>query len=109
MHFFASTDQEKEEYRKDMKTLAKTYRDYIHFTIVDAQDHADMLPTVGLKEGAKTGLSFVDPVNGDIFPFREHKINSASVELFLADINADKIKPWTGNTSFGDSMGHDEL
>ncbi len=88
--------------------MAKGYRDFVQFTISDVNEYPDQLARVGLKEGAKTGLSLENPNNGEIFPYKGRKsVSPAVVEQFIDDIIEGRIKPWAGSASQG--MSHEEL
>jgi protein disulfide-isomerase A1 len=94
-----------------MRPLAKKYRDFLHFTITDSVEFADILPMLGVKKGAKTGMSLQNPNNGEIFQYTgKKKLTPEVVEQFLEDVIDGKIKPWEGSPSnqFG-GMPHQEL
>jgi protein disulfide-isomerase A1 len=114
MHYFATSDAEKEQYRNDIRPLAKKYQGFVQFAVLDANEYADMLPTLGLKEGSKTGLALWTPNEGDIFNDKDifpytgkKKITAAVVETFLNDIIEGKLKPLP--STFGQGLQHDEL
>lgn len=88
--------------------MAKNYRDFLQFTIIDATEYAEMLPEVGLKEGSKTGLAVANPDSGDMFPYTgKKKITPAVVEEFLDEIMSGSVKPTRPN--FMPGVPHDEL
>ncbi|KAK3387880.1 thioredoxin-like domain-containing protein [Podospora didyma] len=114
LHYFASTDEEKELYREKMRPLAKKYAEFLHFAITDVNDYPEMLPAVGLKAGSKTGLALENPNTGDMFPYtKKQKITPKTVEIFLDEIIDGKIKPWNqGNgqeQEDEEEIAHEEL
>ncbi len=109
MHYFASTEKEKEKYRNDIKPVAKKYREFLHFAITDLNEYPEILQTVGLKPGSKQGLALENPNNGDVFPYKgSKKITADLVDKFLNDVIDGKIDPLPkpGGQGGGD---HDEL
>ncbi|KAK0723297.1 thioredoxin-like domain-containing protein [Lasiosphaeria miniovina] len=111
LHYFATTEAEKESYRVEMRPLAKKYSEFLHFAITDADDYSDILPAVGLKAGAKTGLALENRNTGDMFPYkRAKKITAKNVEDFLNDIIDGNIKPWNQEAGSGqEGRSHEEL
>ncbi|KAK3944443.1 protein disulfide-isomerase [Diplogelasinospora grovesii] len=112
LHYFAVTDDEKERYRSEMRPLAKKYREFLHFTITDANEYSEMLPTVGLKAGSKTGLALENANTGDMFPYTGAKdiVSAVTVEKFLEDIIDGRLKPWRGGGSAArQERRHEEL
>ncbi len=107
MHYFVTTDNEKDQYRAVMRPLAKTYSEFVHFTITDLNEYPEMLGIFGLKPGAKTGLALENPNTAEMFPYLgRKKITPEVVEEFLNDIIDGKIKPVAGRAG---ASGHDEL
>jgi len=91
-----------------MRSLAKKYAEVLHFTITDANEYSNMLPIVGLKAGAKTGLSLENPNTEDMFPYPKStkKLSAKTVEKFLDDIIDGKVKAWKPKGGEGE---HEEL
>lgn len=78
-----------------MLPLAKKYRDYLTFTIVDATEYPEMVQALGLQAGATRALSVQNPSNGNVFPYTgNQEISLPVVERFLIDIIEGRIKPW---------------
>ncbi len=110
MHYFATTDAEKEAYRQEMRPLAKKYFEFLHFTITDANEYPGMLAAVGLGAGQKAGLALENPNTGDLFPFTgRKKISAAAVETFLDDITSGRLQPGDRGRGHGQEQDHDEL
>jgi protein disulfide-isomerase A1 len=110
MHYFATTDTEKEAYRQEMRPLAKKYSEFLHFTITDANEYPGMLAAVGLEEEQKTGLALENPNTGDLFPFTGRRgITAAAIETFLDDITSGRLQPVNRRGGQGQRQGHDEL
>ncbi|KAK4148812.1 protein disulfide-isomerase [Chaetomidium leptoderma] len=111
LHYFATTDAEKEAYREEMRPLAKKYAEFLHFTITDASEYPEMLATVGLKAGQKTGMALENTNTGDMFPFTgQRRITAAVVEAFLEEITSGGLRPWNRGAEDGrQGRGHDEL
>ena len=107
MHFFVTTEEEKERFREEARPLAKKYNEFLHFAITDLNEYPEMLGIVGLKPGAKTGLALQNPNTGEMFPYTgKKKITPEVVDKFLNDIIDGKIAPKGGR---GQSYGHNEL
>ncbi|KAK1750081.1 thioredoxin-like fold protein [Echria macrotheca] len=106
LHYFFSSEAEKDKYRSEMRPLAKKYAEYLYFTLTDVNEYPEMLKLLGQKPGSKTGLSLQNPNTGDVFPFRgKKKITPQVVEQFLDDVIEGKIP----SVSTGPGKGHDEL
>ncbi|KAK4159696.1 protein disulfide-isomerase [Cladorrhinum sp. PSN259] len=112
LHYFASSDKEKEEYRTLALPLAKKYAEFLHFTITDANEYSDVLPTLGLKPGSKSGLALQNPNTGDVYPLKSssQKISANMIENFLEDVTSGKMEPWNkAEVDKKRTGGHDEL
>ncbi|KAK3360624.1 thioredoxin-like domain-containing protein, partial [Lasiosphaeria hispida] len=105
LHYFFGSEEEKEEYRTEMRSLAKKYAEFLHFTLTDVHKYPEMLRVLGLKAGSKTGLSLQNPNTGDVFPYlRRRKMTAELVEQFLIDVISGKVEPLSTKPN-----GHDEL
>ncbi|KAK4239245.1 protein disulfide-isomerase [Achaetomium macrosporum] len=110
LHYFTTTEAEKEAYRQELRPLAKKYTESLHFTIIDAGKYSEKLSAVGLEAGQKTGLALEDPKTGNIFPFSGNgRITATVVEAFLDEIASGKIQPWEREAGAGQTGSHDEL
>lgn len=110
LHYFASTEAEKEAYRLEMLPLAKKYAEFLHFTITDANEYSEMLARFGLKADQKSGLALENTNTEDIFPFTgSQELTASAVESFLEDITSGKLEPWGHGAGDGQRMNHDEL
>ena len=108
LHYFFTTQPEKDSYRKEMRPLAKKYAEFLHFTLNDANEYPEMVTFMGLEAGSKTGLSLQNPNTGDVFPYRQKtkkRITPAMVERFLEDVIDGKVRPLGGRKD----GGRDEL
>lgn len=111
--YFASTDQEREDYVKEVLPLAKKYDEYLIFATIDTNEYPETLELFGHKPGSTKVLSVQNPANGDTFPYigREH-ISAPVVEAFLIDIINGKVKPWSREGFPADDdeyVAHEEL
>ncbi|CAJ2512114.1 Uu.00g077390.m01.CDS01 [Anthostomella pinea] len=110
VYYFATASKEREAFVDSMRTVAKTYKEYLSFVTVDANEYADMTAPLGLASGAFPGLSVQNPMLGQVFPYPPHaKITSESVGAFVMDIVQGKVKPWDGQSAAGSGGPHDEL
>lgn len=112
VHFFTTSDHEKDVYRKEMQSLAKKYADELLFTIIDANDHPMMPTMAGLPAGVVSGVSIENLRIGEVFPYvgKGKKIISAvELETFLADVVNGAVTPWGGRQDEEVQAGHDEL
>ncbi|KAK3988988.1 protein disulfide-isomerase [Cladorrhinum sp. PSN332] len=111
LHYFASTEKEKEEYRTMARPLAKKYAEFLHFTITDVNEYSDVLPSVGLDAGAKSGVALQNPNTGDVYPLKKKskKITEKTIEEFLEDVTSGKLEPWNKKESGKEGGRRDEL
>ncbi|KAK4214908.1 hypothetical protein QBC37DRAFT_341076 [Rhypophila decipiens] len=108
VHYFTRNDRERDDYVKQIRPLARKYRDYLHFTTTDVNEYPDAPEMMGLEWGSSKGLSVQNPNNGDIYPYTGGQTLSASVvELFLSEIIQGKVKPLARGPG-GDSSGNDD-
>ncbi|KAM7201275.1 protein disulfide-isomerase [Rhypophila sp. PSN 637] len=110
VHFFASSEETKEAFRKEIRPLAKKYVDFLHFTITDINEYPDMPPILGLKAGSKTGLVLENTNTGDKFHYKKSLAKlptAAQVEKFLDDVIDGKVKAWEDPAAKG--REHEEL
>ncbi|KAK4221781.1 protein disulfide-isomerase [Podospora fimiseda] len=116
LHYFASTEKEKENYRTIARPLAKKYAEFLHFTTTDVNEYSELLPSFGLDADSKRGLALQNPNTGDVYPLRKNKnISEDIIETFLEDVTSGRLEPWnkqqSGKGGRGESVnnGHDEL
>ncbi|OAA62853.1 Thioredoxin-like fold protein [Niveomyces insectorum RCEF 264] len=113
VHYFTTTEADKERFRSSVQLLAKQYRDAIQFAITDLNEYPEMRATFGLAPQAKTGLALQDPHSGNIYPYRgSQTITADTVVAFLNDVTDGTVQSLNGN---GRGQGeardkkHDEL
>ena len=106
VHYFYRGDNERRRYTDMVRPLAKTYREYLSFTTVDADEYGDdMMVSLGLAGGAGSALAVQNPASGDAFPYtREEAISASAIEGFLIAITQGTVKPWSPS-----GPQHDEL
>ncbi len=111
VHYFVTTESERQAYLREMRPLAKKYQEYLAFTTIDANEYPDMLVSLGLRPGSANALSVQNPSNGDVFPYAGGgSITLPVVERFLTEIIQGKVKPWGGpGIEDGTDVTHDEL
>ncbi|KXX73302.1 Protein disulfide-isomerase [Madurella mycetomatis] len=110
LHYFASTEAEKEAYRIEMLPLAKKYAEFLHFTITDANEYPEMLTKFGLKADQNPGLALENTNTENVFPFTgSQELTASAVESFLEDVTSGKLKPWDRGAGDVQKMNHDEL
>ncbi|GAB1313682.1 Protein disulfide-isomerase [Madurella fahalii] len=110
LHYFATTEAEKEAYRLEMRPLAKKYAEFLHFTITDANEYSGLLTKFGLKPDQKTGLVLENTNTEDIFPLtKPQELTVSAIESFLEDVTSGKLKPWNRGAGDGKGTSHDEL
>ncbi|KAK3372677.1 hypothetical protein B0H63DRAFT_503719 [Podospora didyma] len=110
VHYFATSDKEKDAYKTEMQSLAKKYSDELLFTIIDANEHPAMPEMAGLPAGMVTGISIENLRTGQVFPHavKEDGISAVALEAFLGDVVNGAAKAWDGHRS-GDGPVHNEL
>lgn len=107
VHYFVTTDALRDAWLPQARKLAKQYKEYLLFTVIDANEYPDMMTSLGLTPGVRRGLALHSPHNGGIFPYPAGaSVTATKIEAFLLDIIAGKIKPWDGSE---ESRVHDEL
>lgn len=127
VHYFVSSEAEREAYLTEMRPLAKKYREYLQFTTVDANEYPEMLAPLGLAPGtthwaaSSPPLSVMNPSNGDVFPYGggAEVLSAQVVEAFLMDIISGKVPALgkdgggpaqgPGRQGAGGAVNHDEL
>lgn len=107
VHYFVTTDELRSAWILEARKLAKQYKEYLTFTIIDANEYPNMMISLGLKPGARRALAVHSPHNGDRFPYpSDRSVTAEKVETYLMDIIQGKIKPWDGTE---EGLSHDEL
>lgn len=115
MHYFVSTDADREEYVAEMRPVAQKFREYLQFTTVDTNEYPEMLAGLGQDPGASRMLIVLNPGNGDVFPYSGGEaLSAAEVEAFLMDVGTGRVQAFgkggpAGNAAAGDGVDHDEL
>ncbi|KAJ8130926.1 hypothetical protein O1611_g2697 [Lasiodiplodia mahajangana] len=108
--FFAETSDEREEYIKKMRPVAKMYKEYLSFVTVDANEYADFTVPLGLTPGIFPALAVQNPMYGQTFPYDSGaEISPETVGAFVMDIVQGKVKPWDGRSRQETAQTHDEL
>jgi protein disulfide-isomerase A1 len=98
VHYFVASEAQRQAYLREMRPLAKKYREYLSFTTIDVAEYADMQASLGLRPSSSGGgLAVQNPSNGDVFPYQgAEAISLPVVEQFLVDIIQGQVKPWKG-------------
>lgn len=111
VHYFVSTDEDRDAYVADIKPLAKKFKDYLIFATTDVGQYPEMPAIMGHQVASTKVLAVSSPSTGGVYPYRGNKnLTSAVVEDFLNEISAGKIKPWDGMTTAEDrGIEHEEL
>jgi protein disulfide-isomerase A1 len=87
------TDRERSEYKGAFTDLAKKYKEYLNFVVIDAVEYADMAPGFGLEAGVFPALAVQNPILGQVFPYdQKRKITPAAAESFVLDIVQGRIQ-----------------
>lgn len=111
LHYFASTEAEKEAYRAEIRPLAKKYSGKLKFIIRDLNEYSDLLGGSGGATDSTTALVLENSAAGALYPFPGSvKLMADDVERHLIDISSGKLQP--ANRSPGKEQhesGHDEL
>ncbi|KAK3314454.1 hypothetical protein B0H66DRAFT_313472 [Apodospora peruviana] len=96
LHYFAKTEEEKEQYREEMRPLAKKYGEFLHFTITDVNEYPTMPAMLGLRAGSKSGMVLENTNTGEKFHYKKsmQKLKADNVEKFLDDVIDGKVKAW---------------
>ncbi|KAG8160450.1 hypothetical protein KVR01_009986 [Diaporthe batatas] len=111
VHYFVSTDEDRDAYVADIKPLAKKLKDYLIFATTDVSQYPEMPAAMGHQVASTKVLAVSSPSTGGVYPYRGNKnLTSVVVEAFLNDISAGKVKPWDGMTTAEDGgIKHEEL
>lgn len=96
VYYLAETREERDRYIDLIRPVAKKYRDFISFVVVDAVEYAPMTRILGLPGDSFPALAVENPSRGQIFPFdeAEHDITADAVDQFIVDIAGGKVRPW---------------
>lgn len=112
VHYFTVDDEDREAYTSAMRSLAKTYKDYLLFVTTDVNEYPDMPAMTGHRPGAQNVLSVVNTVKGGVYPFRGKEITADTVTAFLKEVSSGKVKAWDGvplPPEGEESIKHEEL
>lgn len=109
VHYFTSSDEDRESYTSAIRPLAKRYKEYLLFVTTDMNEYPQMLSMTGHKPGSSNVVSVVNPINGGAFPYRGKDITATTIEGFLQDISSGKVKPWDGLHLDEEGIKHEEL
>jgi protein disulfide-isomerase A1 len=112
VHYFVSTDEDRDDYAADIKPLAKRLKDYLIFATTDVNQYPEMPAVMGHQPASAKVLAVSNPSTGGVYPYRGNKdISPAVIEAFLNDISAGKVKPWDGMTITSEDreITHEEL
>ncbi|KAK3341990.1 hypothetical protein B0T25DRAFT_617599, partial [Lasiosphaeria hispida] len=105
VHYFATSDGEKDIYRDEMQALAKKYLNDVLFTIIDANEHPLMPAMAGLEAGA--GISIENLRAGQLFPYQDGEVSATALERLLIGIMKGAVTPRNGLRP--SEVAHDEL
>lgn len=108
VHYFTSSDEDRESYTSAIRPLAKRYKEYLLFVTTDMNEYPQMLSMTGHKPDSKNVVSVVNPMNGGVFPYRGKDITAATIEGFLGDVSSGKVKSWDG-VHVDEGIKHEEL
>jgi len=109
VYYVAHKPQDLDNYREDLKPLAKKFKEYLNFVTVDAVEYGHMLPALGLQDTGSPALAVFNPMYGQAFPHdQKKKITSEVVESFVMDIVQGKVQP-LGAGGAGENTKHTEL
>ncbi|KAK4198638.1 protein disulfide-isomerase [Triangularia verruculosa] len=111
LHYFASTNAEKEAYRAQIRPLAKKFAESLRFTITDTNTYPDMLATIGAMAGMTAAMALENLTTGALYAFPSSgKLEADNFERFLGDINSGRLQPIDRSTAEERHQnGHDEL
>ncbi|KAI4596686.1 hypothetical protein KJ359_005028 [Pestalotiopsis sp. 9143b] len=114
VYYLAETREERDRYVDIIRPVAKKYRDFISFVVVDAVEYAPMTRILGLPGDSFPALAVENPSRGQIFPFdeAEQDITADAVDQFIVDIAGGKVRPWAPRPPpVSEPVGHahDEL
>lgn len=108
VHYFTSSDEDRESYTSAIRPLAKRYKEYLLFVTTDVNEYPQMLSMTGHKPGSDNVVSVVNSLNGAVFPYRGRTITADTIEGFLQDVSSGKVKSWDG-LHVDDEIKHEEL
>ncbi|KAI0147803.1 ER-resident thioredoxin [Xylariaceae sp. FL1272] len=114
VYYFATTQEERDDYIKKIRPVAKMYKEYLNFVTVNALEYGDLAMPLGLTPRVFPALAVQNPMFGQVFPMPgSTRITSESVGAFVMDIVQGRVKPWDSQHTQGKGEGqqqrHDEL
>ncbi|SPO03617.1 uncharacterized protein DNG_06300 [Cephalotrichum gorgonifer] len=114
VHYFPSSEADREAYVATVRPLAKRYKEYLNFLTVDPDEYPDMAASLGHVRGARGVLAVQNPHTWQAFPFDEGaQITAAAVEEFIMGISRGEVEAWDGREKERGAKGarsaHDEL
>lgn len=118
VYYFSDDAQDRDAYTRDIKPVARAYKEYLQLVTVDSSEYPDMARGMGIS--SKHGLAVRNPHNGQVFPLPDSgygsngRISADAVSRFIVSISEGKVQPWDGRFatdegSAASKAGHDEL
>lgn len=110
MYYLAETVEERDAYVESMRPVAKKYKEFLNFVIVDANEYADLTLPLGLLPGTFPALAVQNPTYGQVFPYPSGAhITPETVDGFVINISQGMVQPWDGTRPDEPKRPHDEL
>ncbi|KAK0668733.1 protein disulfide-isomerase [Cercophora samala] len=108
LHYFATTEAEKESYKAEIRPLAKKHAGKLQFIIRNINEYPDMF---GGPSGSTTALVLENFTTGALYPFPGgDNLTADDVEKYLDAIGSGKLQPAKKSTGKEQhQFGHDEL
>jgi protein disulfide-isomerase A1 len=112
VYYVSAEAKQRQLYVDQLRPLAKKYKEYLKFAMVDAEEYSEVASALGVTPDELPAIVVQNPTNGQLFHYGlEKEISAANIEQFLVDIAGGKVTPWVGSRDGSSPRddGHDEL
>ncbi|KAH8678338.1 thioredoxin-like domain-containing protein [Xylariales sp. PMI_506] len=118
-YFFETTEQ-REAFLTTFRPLARKLKKFLGFVTVDAREYGALTRVLGLSPDKFPSLAVENAARGQVFPLPDElEIDPDAIEIFLHEIAADNVEPWSPypkmpkeapvDDFLDDELFHDEL
>jgi hypothetical protein len=91
-YIFVRSEEEGNQLRRELTPIAKKYKQYISFGIIDANEYAHMAENLELKPNVFPAFVLHNILNDQVYPFdQSKKITMAAIDQFLSDITSGRV------------------
>ena len=114
-YIFYRTEAERDNLRRELRRVAKKYKEYVTFAVLDATEYGHIADNLELRPGVFPAFVLHNGATDQVFPFSQRrKIAEEAIDVFVLDILQGKVTPGRLVEENLDSEGawnndHDEL